>query len=243
MALLPEFSRNWTLKLIALILAILLWAVVKGDEPTRVSISGVPIEVEVNDDAWVLAEPPEPATVRVVFTGPVRELVRLGADRPRIILPVDRVQDSVEVRALSAARLVFDGDFQRTSAAEVHPATLRLAFDRSMTREVPVTVTTEGELPEGVSLVGPVAADPSTVRVTGARRVVEQISRLRLQPVDLSAYREPVTLIVPVDTAGLGARVSLSPPEVAVHVPAAEADSTGTDSLHAASFGAEGVEP
>ena len=42
----PELlTRNWTLKLAALGLAVLLWSVVKAEAPVRVTIPDVPVEV------------------------------------------------------------------------------------------------------------------------------------------------------------------------------------------------------
>lgn len=219
-----------------MLLAILLWIVVKGDEPTRMTISDVPIEVVLNDSEWVMLAPPQPPTARVVFTGPVRELVRLSAERPRLILPVERVQDSVEVRSVRTGWISFDGELQRTTAEEIQPSTVRLAFDRADTRLLPVNVVTHGELPEGLWLSGPLVADPPLVRVTGSVREIEPLGSIRLESIDLGAFTEAGTASVPVDTTGLGRTVMVEPDRVEVFVPVARPDTaSAADSVPMAS--------
>jgi YbbR domain-containing protein len=217
-------GRNWTLKLIALILALLLWALVKGDEPTRVSVANVPVEVELNDGDWRLAEAPQPAVVRVVFSGPVRELVRLAVERPRLIMPVDHVQDSVEMHSLRTHWVRLSEDLARTRAEDVQPITVRLAFDRALTRLVPVSVVTEGQLPPGLAFQGPLVVEPAAVRVTGSSRQLDALETLRLRPMNLDQFTEPALAYLPVDTSGLGPGVQVVPLEVAVYVPIVRTD-------------------
>ena len=107
-------TRNWTIKLTALLLAVLLWTIVKSDEPTRVPVADVPIEVALRDPGWMLAGEPTPPTATVIFSGPLGEVVRLAVARPRVVVPVDEVTDSVEVRQLRTGWVQLDGDLSRT---------------------------------------------------------------------------------------------------------------------------------
>ncbi|MDH3223033.1 MAG: hypothetical protein OEO23_04890, partial [Gemmatimonadota bacterium] len=84
-------TRNWTLKFVAFTLAILLWTLVRVEVPDRQAISGVPVDVQVNDDAWLLSGDAEPTQIQVGFVGPTRALLRLVAEPPVVVLTVDTV--------------------------------------------------------------------------------------------------------------------------------------------------------
>jgi len=43
------FSRNWTLKLSAFGIALLLWVAVRAEAPNRQELTGVPVRVELAD--------------------------------------------------------------------------------------------------------------------------------------------------------------------------------------------------
>ncbi|HLM66524.1 MAG TPA: hypothetical protein VK358_03310, partial [Longimicrobium sp.] len=74
-------TYNWRLKLSALGLAVLIWALVSSEQVTS---QWIPVRVDpvVRDPRFVISEAPEPQEVRVQFTGPGRELWELAIDRP-----------------------------------------------------------------------------------------------------------------------------------------------------------------
>lgn len=218
--------RNWTLKLAALGLAVLLWTVVKAEEPTRVAIPNIPIEVVMRDPGWALAAPPAPTTATVVFTGPVRELVRLAVERPRVIVPVEEVEDSMEIRPLRTGWVQLDGDLTRTRVEDVRPGSVLLVFERLTTRLIPVATRVGGRLPPGIQLTGAIQADPPEVRVSGPAQRLETLDSIPLLPIDLSNVIGPQTVTVAVDTTGLEGLV-ISPRSVDLFIPAIPIDTTG----------------
>lgn len=222
--LLDWLTHNWTLKLAALALAIVLWSLVKSEELTRVTIPDIPVEVLLRDPGWDLAGQPSPSTVNVDFTGPVREVVRLAVERPRVVIPVDQVTDSVEVLVLRTAWVQLYGSLTRTRAEDIRPSTVRLVFDPVSTRLVPLALPTRGTLPPGIALTGPVRIQPPSVRVSGPKRRLETLDSIELPPLDLTHVTGPTTLRVGVDTAGLGLLVA--PTTVRLFVPAGPAPDT-----------------
>ncbi len=196
--------HNWTIKLAALLLAVLLWTVVKSEETTRVPVENVPIEVVMRDPAWELAAPPAPASATVVFNGPLRELVRLAAARPRVVIPVDEVTDSVEVRQLRTGWVQLEGDMSQTNIEDIRPGAVLLTFERLTTRVLPVRVRTRGALPPGLELAAPIRTEPPEVRVSGPQRSVVPLDSLVTVPIELGGVQGPAVINVPLDTAGLG---------------------------------------
>jgi YbbR domain-containing protein len=215
-------ARNWMLKVTAFALALLLWGIVRAEEPTRVSIKDVPVEVVVGDAGWALAAPPAPASATVVFSGPFWELARLAVQRPRVVIPVEEVQDTVEMRPLRAGWVQLDGDLTRTRIDDVRPGSVLLLFERLTTRLVPVSVRTTGTLPSGMQLAGALHADPSAVRVSGPAHRLPKLDSIPLTPIDLSAVKAPAAIPVAIDTTGL-AGFLISPKSIDVFVPVAPA--------------------
>lgn len=215
----PELlTRNWTLKLAALGLALLLWSVVRAEAPVSVTIPDVPIEVALRDTRWTPAAPPAPGAVSVVFSGPVRDLLRLAVERPRIIIPVDEVTDSTEVHLLQPRWVQVGRDLERARAEDIRPSTVRLFFERVTTRLLPVIASTRGEPLAGYRLDGPIRADPPAINVSGPASRLAQLQFVRLPPVDISTLTGPTAITVSVDTAEL-AGLAVTPDQVTLTVP------------------------
>jgi len=120
-------ARNWKLKLAALGISVLLWSIVKAEEVVSVDIPDVPVHVNLRDPAWTVAAT-SPARVSVAVTGPVRDIMRLAIQRPRIDVPVEEVQSSVVVIALRASWVRLPGEGGRTTVDDFVPSALRLVF-------------------------------------------------------------------------------------------------------------------
>ena len=204
-------TRNWTIKLTALLLAVLLWTVVKSDEETRVPVENVPIEVAMRDPGWHLAAPPAPPTATVVFAGPLRELGRLAAARPRVVIPVDEVSDSVEVRPLRTGWVQLEGEMTGTRTIDIRPGAVLLTFERLTTRLLPVAVQTRGALPPGLELAAPIRAEPPAVRVSGPQGAVERLDSVVTVPVELGGLQASAAINIAIDTAGMGGLVVSRP--------------------------------
>ena len=110
MASLRWVTRNWGLKVSALLLALLFWALVRSESVARRQIAGVPVEVELRDADWRLARPPQPGSVEVTVTGPWRELLQLQGENTRVTVPIENVTDTTELRVLSTNWVNLDED-------------------------------------------------------------------------------------------------------------------------------------
>jgi len=208
-------TENWALKLSALGLAFLLWTVVKADN--RMVIEDIPVRVVARDADWVLASDPQPSEVAVVFSGPVRELLRVAVEKPGIIIPIDDVNDSTEVHILRSNFVSLSNGLNNTRVEEFRPNTVRLEFDRVTTRLLPLAVRLTGTPPEGYERAGSPSIDPPSVRVSGATSRVEQMDSIVLPPIDISPFTTTERRLVDIDTTGLG--VIVSPRQVEVTIP------------------------
>ena len=222
--LLAALTRDWALKLTALVLAFLLWTVTKAESVQRVTIRDVPVRVVNRDASWVLTAPPAPSTVDIEVVGPTREILRLAVERPEVVMPVDEVTDSSELRVLRTGWVQLYGGMDNTRVDDIRPSTVRLHYDRVRSRLVPVSVRIIGAPADGFRLDGGIRVDPQLVRVSGASSRLAELDTLRLGPIDLSGWTATDSFAVGVDTAGLG--VLVAPRQVQVVVPIEPVDSS-----------------
>lgn len=218
------FTENWAMKLAAVALALLLWMAVRASTPKRTMFRNVPVEVDLRDPDWRLVGEPVPSTVSVTVTGPTGELMTLAADPPRIVLPVERVNDSIETQVVSPQWIRVPRGLDRTRIDGLRPDTVRLRYERLASRSFPVRVTTRGDLPEGLALELPIRTTPTTVEVRGPARTLTELDTIPLLPVELSGLRSATNVPATVDTTALeGFRVS--PTEVNVMIRVVPTDS------------------
>lgn len=210
-------THNWALKLTALVLSLALWFAVRSETTTRATIDRVPVVVDLAAEGWVLEGSPTPDTVAVEFEGPVRELVSLRIDAPRIVVPVEAPEDTALAVALDFRLIQYARGARpdATRPVDIRPSTVLLRLDRLVTRSIPVAVPLRGALPDGLRLLREPIADPAAVRVSGPSRRVNAIDSVRVAPIDLGRLDEEAVVEAPLDTAAL-APVGVSPSVVTV---------------------------
>jgi len=242
--LLPDFfTRNITLKLASLGLALLLWSVIRVEATTRQSIPSVPVRVELSDPTWTQSGDPLPATVELRVSGPARELLRLALDRPSIVIPIDQLSrgDTAVVINREWVRMV-----NRASIAveDIQPSSVRLSFEPVATATVPVAVRLSGELPQGLFLPDRPGVEPPTVRAVGPAGGVAALDSALTRPLDLSAVQASGGYRVALDPSGLGlVRVSTDSVTIRLRVePASELTASGVPVLILPELGLEGLE-
>ena len=209
-------THDWALKLTSLALAILLWATVRAEAPGQWE-ADIEVRVVNNDADWVVADKPNPSTVRVTFRGPYGELLRTASERPHVIVPVDQVNDTSEFHELRRNWVRMPPGTEQTEVAAFRPTGVRVTFDPVSTRLIPIAAVVQGEVPVGFRLSGPPQIEPAVVRASGARRDLMRIDSLRLPPVDLRDRRSLDTLELTIDTTGTG--LIISPRTVRVVIP------------------------
>ena len=87
---------------------------------------------------------------------------------------------------------------------DIAPANVRLLLQRTVSRLLPLRITTTGELSSGLALAAPLGLNPQVVGVRGAAQRVQGLDSITLQPLDLSGVRESGIFPVGLDTIGLG---------------------------------------
>ena len=128
-----RWRHKWQIKLAALALAILLWAIVRAEQTTDQSLR-VAVQPLILDPDFHAAGRPEPATVRVRFAGKWRELGELAINKPVIVLPVRNV--GAQRRFIVEPSMVqLPSGFRGTvQAVDVRPRVVMLHLERAVRR-------------------------------------------------------------------------------------------------------------
>ena len=172
-------SENLGFKIVALVVAVVVWFGVKADREAEVRYP-VPVEVVTEgDDEVILGGVPR--TVDVTFTGTGRELLRLGDQKYRVRRTVEPGQPGPRRIRLAPADVVDSGNLS-VRAIAVEPSLLTLSVDRVVSKRVPLIPFGEPRTEEGYTVAGPVRFDPASVTLVGARSILASIDTL---PVDL----------------------------------------------------------
>ncbi len=198
MALFPRIlTKNWQLKLLALAVAVLLWTVPRFEAQETQTLEDIPVEVGLTDQDWALVGQ-SPSTVSVTVSGPARDLIALGLDRPPVLVPVTEVDTTDTMVYLSEAWFRAP---DRVVVENLRPQAVNLTFERIEDRRVALYAPLVGDLPDSISLAGPPELIPPTALVIGRLSRLEGLDSLRLLPINLATVTGPDTIVQPVDTA------------------------------------------
>lgn len=175
--------------------------------PVSLRVAGVP-------EGQALSARP-PATARATFRGEGWKLLLLSRSAPVVPLYADAASVDLE-RAVAASGLPPGVDVQ-----SVRPRTARLAFDRQVSRRVPIRLVSDIRPVPSFGLLRPPRLLPDSVTVTGAAGLVAALAAWPTERLDAADVREPLTVTVALrDTlAGL---VTVSARTTTVQIPIAE---------------------
>lgn len=217
MRIVPAFlARNWSLKLAALALAVLLWTVVRVDAPTRQSVPGIAVRVQLNDPRWALQGGPLPSRVEVRFAGPARELIQLAFNRPSLLIPIDSVTSRDTAVVLQREWVRLPGRMAIT-AEDIQPSSVRLAFEPIETAVLLFAPRLHGSLPDGLSLAADPEVIPQRANVSGPASRLQELDSIPLRPIALEEIGESVSVRVRADISEFD-QIVVAPTEAEVRL-------------------------
>jgi len=183
------FTENLGLKVLALGMAIVLWAVV-GSDPITEAIFTVPLEfVNVPASLEVLTDHP---TVQLWARGP-SNAVRSAAPGDFVVrVNLASVAGQGEhTFSLNPSSVVSPAPLR---VVEIIPSEISLTLERTVTKEVPIDPRFSGDPAPGYRLKD-FAVTPNTAKVVGPVSRVERIVSAGTDPVDISHLQGDRTFV------------------------------------------------
>lgn len=182
---------NLGLKLVALLLAVLVYLNVYTDRPASMIVT-FPIQVTDLSDTLSLSGQ-VPAAVQAELRGTAKQLIRLRVSEPPLKVSLAGVGEGHYERALGLEDLPVPDDMHLQLNRLVSPRTLELQLDRRMKRLVPVAIEVDDEPGPAALWDGTVRLHPTQVTVSGPAVAIATLDTVWLQPVALAGRRDTLT--------------------------------------------------
>lgn len=204
--------RKWVAIGVSFILAFILWLTFSLRETYTVVID-MPIEIGRLPEGQALRELP-PRIVRVTVQGIGSELLRIQQNPPPLVIHAQGDQVDVFAAASESQRLPSGLTVQSAS-----PAVIQLALEEEDVRMTPVRLDMHVDLAPDHDFTGPPVIRPDSVRVTGARSILEGLPYMPTTRMEMSNVRQSFSIRLPLsDTLRGLVRTDVSGIDVTVPV-------------------------
>lgn len=172
--------RNWTMKLLCLVLAFAVWQAVRENTSFEVVVADIPVAVTVGEGLAVFDRSTD--TVNIRFRGSRDDIRFIGSDQVEVKIDISEHTDRLRQTIKFSPRYVKAPS--RAHAVQFDPSEITVTIDRQVERVLPVKVVLEGELPQGVQMEQNTCT-PASVKVRGAERLLSELEQVRTVPVSL----------------------------------------------------------
>lgn len=184
-------TENWTLKLISLVFALLLWMFIMGERRLEVGYL-VPLELQnIPKELMVANEVPSLVDVRV--SGPRTLLMKVSPNDISIAVDLTDLKPGLTTFKRLEERLNLPSGLRVT---RLSPSFIDLKLERIKQKEVPVKISLNGEPLPGYQ-IGRIRAVPDKVVVEGGETELKSVSEVTTEEVDLNGVNEGFSVIVP----------------------------------------------
>jgi YbbR domain-containing protein len=181
------FLEDWTLKLLALAITIVLWLAVTGqNKPVTLRASGVQLDFLKPDGLEISNDPP--GTVDVILSGSKDKLDRIG---PRdLVATVDLSDQKAGERVVKLSLDRVNMELQEdVKIQRFLPAAIPIRLEPIIEMPMEVEVKFEGKLPEGYEVVG-ISVSPAKVRLRGPADRINALHKSMTETVWLDGKKE-----------------------------------------------------
>ncbi|MCK5913501.1 MAG: YbbR-like domain-containing protein [Desulfuromusa sp.] len=184
-------TENWTLKLISLAFALVLWMFIMGERRLEVGYR-VPLELQ-NIPRELMIANQVPSLVDVRISGPRTLQMKVSPNDISIVVDLADLQPGLTTFKALEERLNLPSGLRVT---RLSPSFIDLKLERIKQKLVPIKIELVGEPLPGFKL-GSVRVVPDEVIVEGGETELKNISTVITEEVNLAGVNEGFSLIVP----------------------------------------------
>ena len=182
---------NIGVKLIALIVALVVWFNASGQQEVKRNYVASLSFVNLPDTLTMTGNVPE--QVQINITGTRRELLFLRFRRLPMIVNLARATPGRTTQRTTVADVILPPGIEPGDIRIVSPLTLDLNVERLISKRLPVAVNLTGTLDPELLLNQAPVARPYWATVRGPESAVTPLERMQTESVDLSRIGESVT--------------------------------------------------
>ena len=190
------FLKNIDIKLLSLFLAIILWLYIAGGENPIVE-NFIDISLTQNNLSEGLVIKEFPANVSVGINGPKNIINNISPNQISGIVNFSEISKEglykLEVEVVAP---------KRTQITRIIPSEIKVEVERILTKVVEVEYSLIGIPERGFSLANEPQFNPSTVKVIGAKSVLESIKQT-ICAIDISGIKEDLNKKIKVRAVGV----------------------------------------
>ncbi|MGB9823191.1 CdaR family protein [Thermodesulfovibrio sp.] len=189
-------AENLTFKLISIALAIFLWFFVTFRGQTETSIE-VPIEFK-NTPSQMEILKQNVKKVTITISTRERILRELTQNNIRVVIDLTNVklgENSIPITK-SSVKLP-----RGVEILKIEPSQVKIYMDEKSQKTVPVRVVLTGNPAKEFSVVS-VTAEPSTIKIEGAKKELSKIHSIKTEPVDIEGIAEDLKIQAKIDPEG-----------------------------------------
>ncbi len=186
-------TKNWLLKILALIIGISLWYFVVGEDQIDITIT-VPIEVHNLPAELVIANQFK-KDIEVSIRGPrriIQEMRQANISRP---INLAQAEAGAVVITNDGKSIPFP---QGITVLRLQPTNITLLIDQLFEKNFSINPVLEGEPSSGFELKA-IKLDPDQLTVTGPKTLLEQQTALKTVVINLDSMEKPEKLQIPLD--------------------------------------------
>ncbi|MDK9709183.1 MAG: CdaR family protein [Desulforhopalus sp.] len=186
-------SKDWLLKFISLVLAIVLWYFVGGEDRINKNVM-VPIEI-INLPRDLVISNQYKKEIEVTVSGP-RSLIMEMASRA--------ITRQVDLSAATPGTMVIENDnkhipvIRGVTVQRVQPSSMILSLDKLVQKQFPVEARTVGRVANGYQIKS-LKTDPELITIAGPHTILSQVDRFFTKAINLDGVKQSMQLQVPLD--------------------------------------------
>jgi hypothetical protein len=207
-----QFKREKWLLLLCFVLAILAWEGIRSNIGFEVSVSNILVDVDA-PEGWAVWDK-SVQKVNILFRGSREDIRYLNNDQLRVVIPMPEPERGKEMVVRLKPKYLKNPTSANAKVVGFSPDEVVVKLDQEGEKLLPVKATVNGSLPEGLEIERMVCT-PATVRVTGARQVLDAMDNIHTEPIELknrsSSFKETVQINLPQSS-----RLSIDPEWVTV---------------------------
>jgi YbbR domain-containing protein len=194
--MLKTITENWVLKLLSLVLALILWFFVMGEQKLERSYA-VSLELK-NMPSGMMVANEIPSHIEVRIAGPRTLLTNMQTEDIGISVDLKDLEPGLTTLKRLEEGFDLPGPLKVT---RVSPSLVAIKLERIRALLVPVAVTVTGEPAAGYR-VGKIRVKPEKVIVEGAESEVEGVQAVPTAAVDVTGASADIVTEVPLSYLG-----------------------------------------